>query len=207
MPDHFELEETSRGNAPTDELDLYAELLRSQVSDEWLERNNLGTGNYSDAEMWQQIESYSAGLHADAALSRTLIERAVAHAREGVALNGFTWVSEDGANTIEVDGWVDLDEEERQRLDRQRWFDREEFRKWDRLPRPAKLEAIEVYGQYSGRWTPPFWQMASMRHEASRSRGARLLDNITGRVREKIFGGDRPDGALDATTNGHGGHR
>lgn len=206
MPDRIEFEDEQRGDRLATELDLYSELLRSQVSDEWLERNNLGTGNYADPEMWQQVESYGLALYGEASYARRLFERAVSDAKQAVALTGFSWMPEEG-QPISIDGWADLEEREQHRLDRRRWLERERERKWAELPQEAKLAAIQDrhYGGFSsGTFESAFHRMIAMRHETSRSRGGTLMGYITGAV-QQLFSDTPSEQTQDALTNGHGG--
>jgi hypothetical protein len=208
MTGTFELDDKPAANdRPNSELDIYQALLRSQAEDTYLQEVNLGTGNYTDAEMWQQVQAFRDGLVGEAALSRRLVDRAIAQAREGVALEGWHFWDDNRDEYRSVEGWADLAEERRRELDQQRWLTQQAPRKWDALPHRAKMDAIEHHAGLTESWTPPHWRMLEMRHEASRSRGARLLDNITGRVREVFSGGEGGEGAQDALTNGNGGLR
>jgi len=44
----------------------------------------------------------------------------------------------------------------------------------------ARIQMIEKYSGIDRNWVPPHWRMLQARHEASRSRGARLMDNLFG---------------------------
>jgi len=207
MTNPFQLDDTHADGRPNSELDIYQRLVESQASDDYLSRVNVGTGNYSDAEMWQQIQSYRDGLLGEAALSRRLVERAVIETKRAIALRGYQWWDPNRNEFREVDGWVDLDEADREQLDRRRWIHKHAEKKWQQLPAGSQsgisdvqLDALMEFSGLGESWTPPHWRMLEMRHEASRSRGARLIDNTFGRVRE--FLGGENEQAADALTTG-----
>jgi len=104
--------------------------------------------------------------------------------------------------------WEDLDTDERAAKDRRRYIETKMEELWndlapgnpdrlsgdeleERREQAAKrrLEKIEEHTGITRDWIPPHWRMMQMRHDTSRSRGARLLDNLFGRIR-KIIGQD-----------------
>lgn len=189
MTDEFGVPDKGRdGNGPSSELEIYRDVLASTNSDQFLSETNFGLGNYSDSEMWQQIESYEKGMFADAAFGDRLLNRAIEQTKTQLALNGIEYQTEEGK--VSKLGWVDLDAEDRKELwenkkeDRRRFVDRRKEEIWDDLPAPVKESALEEVTGLTSSWTPPFWRMMTARHEASRSRGARLQDNFFNRVTE-----------------------
>lgn len=175
---------------PRDELDLYDTAIDAAGDDEFLRGNKLGLGNYSDKEMWQQVESFGIGLYALSAFETKLERRQIEETKLAMA----------------HEAWNDLDEDEREQKDKRRFIEREKKEQWqslapedksigdaeDRLEVMAERQAEEIQkrtGQPPG-WTPPHLRMLLMRHEASRSRGARLMDNLFGRVQEIFKSGD-----------------
>lgn len=185
---------------PTQELDLFHEAASPTSDDEYLRRNNLGLGNYDAREYWQQIEAFKNHIYADAALGGTLLEFAIyktkwelgmeflaesdaddamqaledshatSHAecrREAIlALGEWKW-DRLGRDEVSLDNWKSFDVADRQELTAQ-----------------MQLQALDEYANGAHEWTTPQGRMISARHEASRSRGARLLDNLFGRVKE-----------------------
>lgn len=191
---------------PEDELDLQKEVLDSSSIDPLLEEENLGTGNYHDSEMWQQVESYRNGLYATAAFQRILSERAKQESKTKLALRGWELSDPETNKVYEWDGWDDLTLEKRREIwteklgqdvddfDRRRWIRRYgeyvfsqlyELREPERVFYPA-VEAMQELSGWEGDWSPAHYRMLMTRHEVSRSRGARLLDNFFGRVKENI---------------------
>lgn len=193
---------------PEDELDLQKEVLDSSSIDPLLEEENLGTGNYHDAEMWQQVESYRNGLYATAAFQRILSERAKEETKTKLALYGWELSDPETGRVYQWEGWEDMTPDRRRQIwsdedelnqdpddyDRRRWIRRRgesvlssiyELRDKDRHFYPA-VEALQELSGWEGDWSPAHYRMLMTRHEVSRSRGARLLDNFFGRVKEQI---------------------
>lgn len=172
-PDQNRLEE------PKSELDLYGSALGpTTVDDEFLQRTNFGLGNYSSREMYQQVESFRDGLFADAAFSSVLLERAVDYTKRRLAEQ--QWQEEYG----------DQDDPD---VSRREYIEANADDIWESLgsvedreepsPQQAKLDAMAKHAGVTSDWVPPHWRVMKMRHEASRSRDARLLDNVFGRVK------------------------
>lgn len=178
MPD------TEGQRGPHSHLDIYSKAVDSTVDDEFLQENKLGLGNYSDAEHWQQVESFQQGMFADAAFSRKLTERAINEAKRHLSSNGWQWYDERRDEPRQIKAWDDLDEDDRSSYD-------DPLDRADSLWRTLSPETqLSLVGEVSGfrSFTPPQWRLMQMRHESSRSRDARLLDNLFERVRE--FKGD-----------------
>jgi hypothetical protein len=182
----------SESTAPPTEIDLYDEASGSTVDDPFLSRNNLGLGNYGKQAYWQQVESFADGLFGDTAFGRLLTKRAVAETKRKLAVEGWTCEKASGG-VIEFDSWDEQskwEDHERRQAIRERG---EEI--WNRLDDEQKAAAVEEQAG-AGTWTPPQWRMLMMRHEGSRSIGARLMDNLFGRVQEQKVSDDTSD-ALD----------
>ena len=193
----FDINDGAGRDGPVNELDMYNRAVEPPVDDDFLGSMNLGLGYYSSREYWQQVESFRQGLYADAAFARPLNQRAIEEAKRGMGL----------------EAWNNLDEDEREKKDRRRFIRAKGEERWQGLM-PSKTaseytsqqereeeaarrrrHAIDNYAETSLGFTPPHWRMIMMRHEASRSRGARLLDNLFGRVRE--FMGEAAKAAQD----------
>lgn len=193
---NFEVEDKNGHNSPGSELDLYEMVVDSTVDDEFLSRNRLGLGFYSNREFWQQTESYKQGMYGDAAFARRLIERAIAETVTELGLNGYSYYDEDEGKVELPKGWNDLDENDQEDEDRRRFVRKRGKRIWRKLPDREKMEALEEMTGISEGWVPPHWRMLQMRHEASRSRGARLIDNFFQRVR-RVEGSEALEEARD----------
>lgn len=198
---------------PRDQLDLYNSVVDSTAVDPFLDRQNLGLGNYKDPEMWQQVESYRHGLYASAAFRRLIDERATRETQIEIAINGYEYTIPDTTQQRQMKGWEQLEPDERRELwvdelrqneaepfDRRRWIKRRGEQLFEELQKDTReeahrfpaSEAIQEIAGHSGTWDPAHNQMLMARHETSRSRGAQLLDNVFGRVKEHVASGDAP---------------
>ncbi|UXF50875.1 MAG: hypothetical protein HQRvContig02_15 [Haloquadratum phage sp.] len=161
--------------------------------------------------MWQQVESYRNGLYASAAFRRIIDERATRETKTEIAINGYSYTIPDTQRQREFKGWDEMEPAERRELweeelrqsetepfDRRRWIERRGEQLFEQLQQdtheearrfPA-TEAIKELAGHSGTWDPAHNRMLMARHETSRSRGAQLLDNVFGRVKEHISEGD-----------------
>lgn len=195
---------------PQDQLDLYQDVVDSTAVDPFLDEQNLGLGNYTSNEMWQQVESYKNGLYAAAGFRRLLTDRAKSETETQLAIDG--WEVAINGQKYRWPGWDDLSDDERreiwygegdkdalahsddERFDRRRWIDRRgdrvltelyELRDEETATYPA-IEALKTLSGWEEQWEPAHNRMMMMRHEASRSRSAQLLDNVFGRVKREV---------------------
>jgi len=169
---------------PGSMLEVYMHAIAGRTNDDFLDRINMGVGNYSYAEYWQQVRAFRRGLFADAGMTRKLMAKARRQAKKAVvdaiyAENGDRAILARIGDTPDTDGlskreyfeehaddiWQSLGDEEYSQAEHQAWL------------------VNQVTG-LSMDWTPPHWRMLKMRHEASRSKDARLIDNLFGRPPE-----------------------
>jgi len=173
MTEGFGVEDKTRNDTgPNSELDIYQDAIDSTVEDEGLlGRIKLGLGYYDDSEYWQQVDSYRSGMFGHDAFATKIIDRAIEETKTELAISGVTVHSGDGSERLK--GWEDLDDDEKDDHDRRKFIEtrREQF--WDRIPEKAQEDAVLEVTGIGSEWTPPHWEMMMMRHEASRSRGAR----------------------------------
>lgn len=175
---------------PSSPLEMYMATLEGKTGDEHVDETNLGTGFYTNAEYYQQVHSFRISLFAKAAVGRTIVERAIEEAKDGIV---------DAIFMGEYEHWApDPDEppEERELLastHRDDYKARHIDEIWERLgsdsEQPSykiKAAAVAKYSTVSADWEPPHSKMLKMRHEASKSKSARLQDNIFGRVKEYL---------------------
>lgn len=182
------------------------EVANESVDDKFLSKQNLGVGNYSGKEMYQQIQSFKNGLYSENAFGKLLYRRAIKETQTKLAKEGWRYVDPHKNAVVEIKGWVELTPDERseiwadelQRTDEQmtkrRWIERrgeEEFetlieRRNRDVGRAPAREAMKELAGWDGEWQSPHLRMIMARHETSRSRGARLLDNVFGRIKKTI---------------------
>jgi len=163
--------------------------------------------------MWQQVESYRHGLYASAAFRRLIDERAERQTQIEIAINGYEFTIPDTSKQRRLKGWAEMTPDERREvwdeelangddepMDRRRWIKRRGQQLYEELEQETREEArrfpaseavAEIAG-HSGTWDPAHNRMLMARHETSRSRGAQLLDNVFGRVKEHVTEGDSP---------------
>ena len=179
-------EKSNNGERAHSELDLFSRALDGST----FRDANLGLGNYTDAEYYQQAQQYKYGMFANAAFGRPLTERAVQDAKHGLARDGWKFKrkkqNQPQPETVTHDGWEGLGDDEQDEADRRRYFERRGDEIWDELPESQRRQALIEYAGVLRDWEPPQWQMLKMRHDASRSRDARLLDNLFGRGKQKV---------------------
>jgi len=167
------------GGGPQTELDMVGGVVDPDLNDELLDEVNLGTGNLTTDDYWKQNELFHDGLFAEATLSNNIVERAFHQTKREIGSKGYVRVDDEG--TI-IKRWEPVDERE----DHDRplaWG--EEI--WMELTAAEQAQAIDEVTGLAADWTPPHWRILKARHELSKSKGARLLDNIFNRVSE-VFG-------------------
>jgi len=176
-----QLHDDESDGKPRDGLDVYGRALESSNVDDLMDRNNLGLGYYDDSERWQQVESYQYGMFGEAAFGDVLLNRAIEETKRELATQGSNFYDESAASPVSIDGWHDLDEDDQMSKDKRRFIEKKGEEIWRRMTDTQRKEALELATGMDRRWTPPHWRMLMVRHETSRSRGARLLDNLFGR--------------------------
>lgn len=190
----FNIDDTTATSRPASELEIYDRVIQPTANDDILGKTNLGLGNYTDEAYWQQVRSYRKWLYAHSAFSRTLDNRVIETAKTELAKQAWD-AMEPGERREE---WTEnLAPDDGMEMDRRRWIKAKKDAVWEDLkPDGANLneqekshealrrkqDAISKHGKGNLGWTPPFGRMVKMRHEASRSIRARLMDNAFGRV-------------------------
>jgi len=159
---------------PKSELEIYNDATDPQVQDPFLSDTNLGLGNYGNDELWQQVESFKQGMYAQAGFGKLVLRRAVKETIHGIG----------------AEEWSRLEEDEKQDKDRRRWIIQTGRKKWNEVASieedaEAQGKMQELLRQHAGvdeQYTAPHMRMLMARHEVSRSKGARLMDNLFDRV-------------------------
>jgi len=182
MSSQYGIEDKARQGGPPSELELYETAVESGADDQFLGSINLGLGNYTAREQWQQVESYTRGMYAESAFGRQLFERALLETQVHLGLHGHTYFDINRDREVSKDGWLDLDDQDSE--NRRDWILNRGQKTWDRLPDEEKKDLLAEIAGFEGSWIPPYWRMMQVRHETSRSKGARLLDNLFGRVKQ-----------------------
>jgi hypothetical protein len=162
-------DDKSSGRQPASQTEIYGEAVQPASSDEFLGDNNLGLGNYTESTYWQQIDSYQQGMYGDAAFARAIVARAIAQTKRRIA----------------EPAWEQLSGDEQFYTDKREWLDAKGDELWQQLEPHQRRALLKKYTGIDSDWRPPFWRMLMARHEASRSIGARLIDNLFGRIKEE----------------------
>lgn len=199
MSERVRFDDGQTDEQPADSLDVYHDASTpSATVDEFLERNNLGVGYYKDdTELFQQIERFHDGMFGKAAFTDKLLRRAVAETKREIALAGQQFYDERNMEPVSIEGWRDLDDDERAEKSRREFIEQRGDKVWRRMTEQQRLDALEAVSGIDREWTPPHLRILMAQHELSRSRDARLLDNLFGRVEELITSeDDGGDGGL-----------
>lgn len=174
---------------PNSMLEVYMSMLAGNTGDDFLETINLGTGNYTNDEYWQQVQSFRNGLFAESAVSRHVLEKARRETKEALVEAIFETPE---AQILDGVSYPAPDDDTSQR----EYYNEHADEIWESLGTaempPSRHKAVLV-NEVTGlgmNWSPPHHRMLKMRHEASQSKGARALDNLFDRVKE--FQGGEP---------------
>jgi hypothetical protein len=183
---------------PGSMLEVYMHALSNSTGDALLSRVNLGVGNYTEAQYWQQIEAYRQGLYADSAMTKRILHRAkretlkrlvdaVFENRDSKLLKGVTYEEPLEAGDVDEDGNErEHDETKAEYLDRCAQDIWENLGNDDHDYSASEHQAylVNMATDIELDWVPPHWRMLMARHEASRSKQAHLIDNLFGRPPE-----------------------
>jgi len=192
MSHSFDTTDYDPAGSANDQVDLYDRATAPTAKDDILGETNLGLGNYTEKEYWMQVDAFRKWVFAHSAVSKPMNRRVVDFALTQAAVEA--WNDLDPEERDEE--WADIRPDEGTRMDRRRWIQQKKADLWDvpvddTVTDPGEAQEIrdeerqmliEEYGRGDLHWQPPFGRMLKMRHEASRSVGSRLLDNLFGRV-------------------------
>jgi hypothetical protein len=167
-------------------LEIYMHAVGNNTGDDFLDTINLGVGNYDEPEYWQQIDTFKTGMYADAAMTRKVVRRAILETKMRIvdAIYG------DGDAKLLERG--DVAHPRPDGLGKGEYLEEHMDDVWDGLGIPEEGYSTEEHQAWMVNratslgmdWTPPHWRMLKARHEASRSKDARLIDNVFGRPPE-----------------------
>lgn len=177
----FEAKDKKRSSQPASTQEIYDRATAPTDDDEFLEHINFGLGNYSRRESYQQVELYLFGLYGQSAFGRTLRKMVEQKVKFKLGIYGWQHVTEDGVRR-EHEGWQSLDDAEQELEDRESYATGRGADIWELLPNKEREQAMKQFADTDPEWTPPQHSAAMAHHEVSRARGARLMDNLFGRV-------------------------
>ena len=170
-------------------LEVYMEALAGKTGDPFLEQINMGTGNYNNAEYWQQVQAFRNGMFAESAVSRKILERAQRETKEAIVDAIFDTPESKHLDQVSYPDPGDKDRDE--------YYNEYADQIWEKLgtesmpPSQHKAILVSEVTNIGLDWTPPHHRMLKFKHEASQSKGARIIDNLFDRVKE--FHGNDPE--------------
>jgi len=174
---------------PSQDLEVYNKATEPTAhDDDFLQRNNLGLGYLDENEIWQQLERYADGMFSQSAFQDKIVRKAISQTKRQLALQGTAFFDHSRVEAVNVDGWQELDEDDRERTDKTRreFLEQTGEEIWDRMDDEQRLAAIEMASGIDEEWTAPHHRILLAQHELSRSKGARALDNLFGRESKTI---------------------
>lgn len=193
----------SSGSGARSKLELQDSIVQGADGVPILDHVNLGQGNYSTDDYWQQIRSYRRGLYLHTAFQSTLTKRAIRETKFRLGEEGYNAIYDNSDADVksldpaDVTDISDLDPDEITAEDsrRRQILDRgEEI--WERLGEPdqviseAQVAALMEKTGVGMDWLPISWEMVVGRHEASRSRDAELIRDVFSQVSHFRADGD-----------------
>jgi len=174
----------------------HEEFAQSTVHDRELSQNNFGAGVYKNAEVYEQTRRFKQTLNANAGVGQAIERLARGEVFRTIGAQG--WTVESGDEKFEIQPLEDAagtkyEEQAKRARERDHWrhsdemeYGREVF---ETLPDYLQTHAITELSSLETRFDPPEMRIIKFFHEASRSKGGRLMDNVFGRVKKRILEG------------------
>lgn len=197
------VDDKERGQSARNELELYERVSKPSTDDDFLDQNNLGLGNYSSRERWQQVQSFREHMFSEASVVPMISDSALYQTRWQLGEQVLEKSSQDDPVELAKEkGLIDDDERlvgRRHAIIRlgENKFEKigtdtlndSEFKNVSPSDRKEveakkKIETIQDEVGDPGFLTPHS-RMISARHETSRSVNAHLIDNLFSRVHEQ----------------------
>lgn len=150
--------------------------------------SRFGLGNYDDKLYWQQVRGFRKAFITYQMFGPELRERAIVETQRKLATHGTFRLNHNG-DAVNYDPYEDLDDADKADS---KWADGdgqtlEEYGQqiWEDLGSPEsdglstqQQKAMQKHAGVSDRFVSVFESLQDMRHEGSRSKGARLVDNV-----------------------------
>lgn len=174
----------------------HEEFAQATVHDRELSQNNFGAGVYANAEVYQQTRRFKRTLNANAGVGQAIERLARGEVFQTIGQQGWEVSTDDKKWTIPALEEAEGTEYEEQAL-RARQHDPEthsvdlEYGRqvFGTLPDYLQTHAITELSSLKTRFDPPEMRVTKFFHEATRSKGGRLMDNVFGRVKKRILEG------------------
>lgn len=166
----------------------HEQFAESTVKDREIAENNFGAGVYKNAEVYEQTRRFKRTLNAHAGIGQSIERLALGEAYQTIGCDG--WRVEADDETKEIPAYEEAKdteyEEQRRRAEQaadgspELEYGREVFAT---LPDYLQTHAMTELSTLRTRFDPPEMRVSKFFHEASRSKGGRLMDNVFGRVK------------------------
>lgn len=179
----------------------HEQISQPTVRDREISQNNFGAGYYQSDEVYQQTQRFKRSLNANASVGKAIERLAVGEAIVTIARSGFRVTDEDGnievevptldeADTVEGTNIGKVAEHRTQAIELASRRHKQEIeygrRVYEELPDYLQEHALLELSSLDERFDPPEMRVTKFFHEASRSKGGRLMDNVFGRVKKLI---------------------
>lgn len=178
---------------PDNELEVYDKAIEGSHRDEFLGEVNTGLGKVTDPEYWQNAETFHSGMYGRAAFKDLVERRAVLENKEetqrAMALDEWERLDNTDLDALaqargDAQGWEQLSPGQREEI-RDEWIQETGETIWQELTPKERRHAVVDVCNAPAVWDPPHFTMLTFRTEHSRSKGAHLIDNLFGRVKEE----------------------
>jgi hypothetical protein len=175
----------------------HEEFAKPTVDDKELSSNNFGAGYYRGAEVYDQTQRFKQAINAKAGVGQDITHLAMGETFKALARSGWEVAVDDDTheypslNTAkghqQETEYHEVATEARESTDRDHQAELEYGRRlFMEMPDHLQEYALMELSSIDERFDPPEMRVTKFFHEATRSKGGRLMDNVFGRVRKMI---------------------
>jgi hypothetical protein len=216
------VDDKERQRTARNELELYERVSEPSTDDNFLSENNLGLGNYSSRERWQQVQSFREHMYSESSFVPTVSDFAMYQTEWEMGEDALEDADTDDAVELARErGLIDENEELVGRRVAIRRLGKDEFNQIGKgqfspeerkklgmnrkeVEASQKLEKVKEVVGGEASFLTPHSRMISARHETSRSVNAHLIDNLFSRVDEVYQRQDMGSAPKSGSDNGIG---
>jgi hypothetical protein len=174
----------------------HEEFAESTVHDRELSQNNFGAGVYKSAEVYEQTRRFKRTLNANAGVGQAIERLARGEVFQTIGQQGWKVQVDDDTRVFPAfEDAEGTDYEEQAKRARAQASDAHDVeleygrQVFGTLPDYLQTHAITELSSLDERFDPPEMRITKFFHEATRSKGGRLMDNVFGRVKKRILEG------------------
>jgi hypothetical protein len=175
----------------------------STVHDKEISENNFGAGFYQNSEVYEQTQRFKQTLNAQASVGQSIERLAMSEVFQALATAGWEITVDDQthhfppldeATKQSETEYANMAAKAQSRAKTHRQEPLEYGRQlFETMPDYLQTHAMTELSTLDGRFDPPEMRVTKFFHEATRSKGGRLMDNVFGRVKKLISQGNQPD--------------